>query len=228
MGCVGLTGSAPVSPRAAAAADKQRSGFSPDHAADHDAWTSATPTCTTRTISSSARTHTPPGSSAVRPGCWSVVSGGSPPESQAAGRNGCAAGSEPVLTASHPVRRARSQSARCLEDLPAARPARRSVSLPEWPSDQTGAADDAEMEALRREFLTAMEMLTAQELEEFVQKHIAAELSNIRELPHSDRLKCFKDLCMEWHPDKCPAIQGLATEVFQLLQAEKDSILSMP
>jgi len=80
---------------------------------------------------------------------------------------------------------------------------------------------------MQQEFLAAAQLLSPAELEEFVREHVMNELREIRRLPAlAERSKCFKELCMEWHPDKCPAIERLATSVFQMLQSEKESVLA--
>jgi len=81
--------------------------------------------------------------------------------------------------------------------------------------------------AVQREFIEAASQLSDGELREFVNEHISTELAYIRALPQEQRSQAFRSLCAEWHPDKCPAIAGLATEIFQRLQAQKTRILQM-
>jgi len=98
---------------------------------------------------------------------------------------------------------------------------------------EVGYADDDEFEedpevAIQREFLKAAEQLSADELREFVEDHVSGELKAIRRLPAEQRSQAFRSLCAEWHPDKCPAIAGLATEIFQRLQTQKSTVLQSP
>jgi len=83
-------------------------------------------------------------------------------------------------------------------------------------------------EEMQREFLAAAAQLSESELRDFVDEHVKGELASVRALPAELRSQAFKRLCSEWHPDKCPAIQKLATEVFQRLQAQKLSVLNAP
>lgn len=85
---------------------------------------------------------------------------------------------------------------------------------------------DDEAAVLRGEFMAAASMLSQEELREFVSDHISNELREIRAMPGEQRSQAFRMLCAEWHPDKCPAIEGLATEVFQRLQAQKTAFLA--
>merc|ERR1711963_132783 len=87
------------------------------------------------------------------------------------------------------------------------------------------SCEEDEEDSLQRQFLTAASMLSDDELREFVDDHISGELAVIYRLPQEQRAQAFRTLCAEWHPDKCPAIAGLATEVFQRLQVEKSKIL---
>mmetsp|Transcript_89479 Transcript_89479/g.191782 ORF Transcript_89479/g.191782 Transcript_89479/m.191782 type:complete len:189 (+) Transcript_89479:96-662(+) len=86
----------------------------------------------------------------------------------------------------------------------------------------------SEEDTVQREFLQAASLLSEDELREFVDDHISSELVAIRAMPSEQRGQAFRSLCAEWHPDKCPAIAGLATEVFQRLQAQKTKILHLP
>jgi len=86
-----------------------------------------------------------------------------------------------------------------------------------------GEVDD-EAAALR-DFLRAAAQLSEEELREFVEDHVNTEMKEIRKLPPEQRPQAFRALCAEWHPDKCPAIAGLATEIFQRLQCEKSMVL---
>jgi len=87
--------------------------------------------------------------------------------------------------------------------------------------------EDADPEAvIMREFMKAAQQLTASELREFVEDHVSNELVAIRRKPVEQRAQAFRSLCAEWHPDKCPAIAVLATEVFQRLQSQKSVVLS--
>mmetsp|Transcript_1219 Transcript_1219/g.3071 ORF Transcript_1219/g.3071 Transcript_1219/m.3071 type:complete len:192 (+) Transcript_1219:129-704(+) len=90
------------------------------------------------------------------------------------------------------------------------------------PEVHVGAEDDA---AIAREFLRAASQLSENELRDFVDEHVSNELALIGSLPLEQRQQAFRSLCAEWHPDKCPAIAGIATEVFQRLQAQKSKIL---
>lgn len=85
--------------------------------------------------------------------------------------------------------------------------------------------DEGQQQAAQREFQAAAAQLSESELREFVGDHVSAELAQIRLLPPERRQQAFRCLCAEWHPDKCPAIAGIATEVFQRLQADKAKIL---
>lgn len=82
--------------------------------------------------------------------------------------------------------------------------------------------------ALQRDFLRAAAQLSQEELREFVEDHVAGELASIRSMPSEHRAQAFRSLCAEWHPDKCPAIAGLATEIFQRLQSQKSAVLHTP
>merc|ERR1711865_1148606 len=75
-------------------------------------------------------------------------------------------------------------------------------------------------DAVQREFMGAASQLSESEIRDFVLEHIRTELRGIRALPAEQRSHAFRMLLVEWHPDKCPAIAGLATEVFQLLQEQ--------
>uniref|UniRef100_A0A7S1AJS4 J domain-containing protein n=1 Tax=Noctiluca scintillans TaxID=2966 RepID=A0A7S1AJS4_NOCSC len=75
------------------------------------------------------------------------------------------------------------------------------------------------------EFRSAASQLSPSELREFVHDHIEAEIQSVRAMPVERRGQAFRSLCAEWHPDKCPAIPELATEVFQRLQAQKALLL---
>mmetsp|Transcript_108953 Transcript_108953/g.347880 ORF Transcript_108953/g.347880 Transcript_108953/m.347880 type:complete len:310 (-) Transcript_108953:90-1019(-) len=87
--------------------------------------------------------------------------------------------------------------------------------------------EDEDPEAvIMREFMKAAQQLSASELREFVEDHVSSELAAIRRKPAEQRAQAFRSLCAEWHPDKCPAIAGLATEVFQRLQSQKSVVLS--
>eukprot|EP00927_Polykrikos_kofoidii_P029748 TRINITY_DN25669_c0_g1_i1.p1 TRINITY_DN25669_c0_g1~~TRINITY_DN25669_c0_g1_i1.p1 ORF type:complete len:233 (+),score=43.98 TRINITY_DN25669_c0_g1_i1:71-769(+) len=93
-------------------------------------------------------------------------------------------------------------------------------------ADETLDAVDYDEEAAnQREFLAAAQQLSDDELREFVDDHIAMELTSIRALPAEQRAQAFRALCAEWHPDKCPAIAHIATSVFQRLQEQKSKIL---
>lgn len=89
--------------------------------------------------------------------------------------------------------------------------------------------DEAYMAALlQQEFLDCAAQLSEDELREFVEDHVSGQLSSIKALPPEQRGQAFRSLCAEWHPDKCPAITGLATDIFQRLQAQKSSVLHSP
>merc|ERR1719359_1538103 len=81
---------------------------------------------------------------------------------------------------------------------------------------------DLDDSAMQQEFMLAASQLSENELREFVLDHIHLELKSIRALPSEQRGHAFRMLLVEWHPDKCPAITGLATEMFQVLQEQKD------
>lgn len=82
-----------------------------------------------------------------------------------------------------------------------------------------------EEDALMQEFVLAAQLLSEEELREFVEEHVKDQLRQIRGLPKEQRAQAFRSLQAEWHPDKCPAIQGLATEIFQRLQSQKSTVL---
>lgn len=84
---------------------------------------------------------------------------------------------------------------------------------------------EAQEDALMAEFILAAQLLSEQELREFVEEHVRNQIREIRGLPIEQRPQAFRSLLAEWHPDKCPAIQGLATEMFQRLQSQKSTVL---
>lgn len=86
-----------------------------------------------------------------------------------------------------------------------------------------GVDDEANAQ---REFLLAANQLSPAELREFVLEHVNSEIAEVRRLPQEQRVQAFRSLCAEWHPDKCPAIVGLATDIFKHLQAEKAAVLA--
>jgi len=79
---------------------------------------------------------------------------------------------------------------------------------------------------LRQDVFQLASALGEEDLHRFVHSHIAGELDAIRALPHAQRSRAFRALCFQWHPDKCPLRASLATQIFQLLQAQKESLLS--
>eukprot|EP00747_Dinoflagellata_sp_TGD_P164573 gnl/TRDRNA2_/TRDRNA2_184680_c0_seq1.p1 gnl/TRDRNA2_/TRDRNA2_184680_c0~~gnl/TRDRNA2_/TRDRNA2_184680_c0_seq1.p1 ORF type:complete len:174 (+),score=38.36 gnl/TRDRNA2_/TRDRNA2_184680_c0_seq1:30-551(+) len=85
-----------------------------------------------------------------------------------------------------------------------------------------------ETSRLQQEFLMAASQLSEKELREWVDEHVSGELEGIRALPADKRAQAFRSLCAEWHPDKCPGIERLATEVFQRLQVEKPRMIQQP
>merc|ERR1712151_483647 len=86
----------------------------------------------------------------------------------------------------------------------------------------TNAASLASEEVVvQEEFIAAAKQLSDAELRDFVKDHVENELLRLRALPMEDRESAFRALCAEWHPDRCPAIRDLATEVFQHLQQHK-------
>jgi hypothetical protein len=93
--------------------------------------------------------------------------------------------------------------------------------VPEVEMDQSQTQE----EALMAEFVLAAQLLSEQELREFVEEHVRVQIRELRSLPAEQRPQAFRSLLAEWHPDKCPAIAGLATEVFQRLQSQKPALL---
>lgn len=89
---------------------------------------------------------------------------------------------------------------------------------------QTPFATDDE-DAAQRDFLAAASCLSEAELRQFVHDHVKEELASIGALPAAYRPQAFRSLLLDWHPDKCPAIRTLATEVFQQLQSQKAQVL---
>lgn len=83
-------------------------------------------------------------------------------------------------------------------------------------------------EAWQREFCIAAKLLSWAELRKFVQEHVRGQLEELQLLHPQERPKAFRALLAEWHPDKCPAIADLATEIFQQLQKEKTAVLDSP
>lgn len=82
-----------------------------------------------------------------------------------------------------------------------------------------------ESSLFRQTFLGAAAQLSESELRDFVKEHVGNEVARIKTLPQSIRAQEFRALCAEWHPDKCPGIRDIATDVFQNLQAQKQHIL---
>merc|ERR1712014_49575 len=78
----------------------------------------------------------------------------------------------------------------------------------------------------QRQFMMAASQLSEGELRDFVLEHIRTELVRIHRLPLDERTHAFRLLQAEWHPDKCPTIAGLATEVFQMMQQHKKKVLA--
>lgn len=100
------------------------------------------------------------------------------------------------------------------------------------PSEEIDGADEMadvmemnEEATIRREFLRAAAQLSEGEIREFVNEHVACELNAIQRLPSEQRAGAFRLLCADWHPDKCPAIAGIALDIFQQLQEQKSKIL---
>jgi len=87
------------------------------------------------------------------------------------------------------------------------------------------ATDVDDDKTLQHEFIAAAQQLSKPELREFVLEHVKGELSKIRLMPTRERALAFRALCLEWHPDKCPAINDIATDVFQYLQTQKSNLL---
>mmetsp|Transcript_51855 Transcript_51855/g.91103 ORF Transcript_51855/g.91103 Transcript_51855/m.91103 type:complete len:208 (+) Transcript_51855:98-721(+) len=85
--------------------------------------------------------------------------------------------------------------------------------------------EETQDHVMQREFLRAASQLSESELREFLVDHIKTELTRIRGLPKEQRPHAFRMLAAEWHPDKCPAIAGLATEMFQMLQEQKSNYM---
>lgn len=82
--------------------------------------------------------------------------------------------------------------------------------------------------AIRRGFVQAASQLSEEDLRVFIHDHVGTEIEAIRKQPKKQRLRHFRMLCFQWHPDKCPGMIGLATEIFQTLQQLKDDILDGP
>jgi len=76
----------------------------------------------------------------------------------------------------------------------------------------------------QRLFLEAASKLSDEELRDFVADFISTEIAAINRLPPELRGPAYRSLCIAWHPDKCPAIASIATNVFQHLQAQKNKI----
>jgi len=91
-------------------------------------------------------------------------------------------------------------------------------------SPRSGRSRDEEA-AAQREFIQAALQLSAEELRDFIDDHVRYELALVMRMPPERRAQGFRQLCAEWHPDKCPGITELATEVFQRLQAQKARVL---
>lgn len=93
------------------------------------------------------------------------------------------------------------------------------------PAEDSEPIDLVETEDWKLEFQEAAAQLSKEELREFVDGHVKCEIAALKAMPLEQRKNAFKMLCAEWHPDKCPAIAELATEVFQTLQCQRSELL---
>mmetsp|Transcript_15099 Transcript_15099/g.33294 ORF Transcript_15099/g.33294 Transcript_15099/m.33294 type:complete len:195 (+) Transcript_15099:68-652(+) len=91
--------------------------------------------------------------------------------------------------------------------------------------DAEFVATEANLRQLQQDLAEAAAGLSPAELQEFCEEYIVTQLGTLATRCKEDRRKIFKDMLVDWHPDKHPRHPQLAKQMFQLLQSKKASVL---